>query len=513
MLTVGEPLGGKQLVEATFMPDDVPDERLFRRMRIMGDGMLRSILEEGDERPEKTKRAEQRGAERFFANDRVEADLLAARAGQRTVEAIVSLPTIVVAHDSSEFDKHGRNEPKDAGPLRSSEARGYMVHSGAVIDPTCEARIGILYVRSWTRPFPQGKPRPEGHQGGTRAWHNEDDKWFWGVQRAEKTLQRHQFVGRVVHVADDEGSSFNTLAKNKHAHRCYIARTEKDRCIREGDGKLFDYMRARAKSTSWEMEVEEPCDSHARGAPRPRRIARVELRYAPVTLLSTRHYVGHRYRRGLQVWAVYVSEPDAPKGVDPLEWMLLAVTPIETVKDALEGVDFYRGRWGIEDIYKIVKSACHAELATVNDLAGFQRLMAFVWPIAAHIARWTYAARVNRRELALPHVGQEALDVLKEACRYHRLELPHHPWTIHDVIDRLARMGGYERRKDREPGWKVIWRGWRVFSNFWDHLRYFSDHSRDARERRLGFPPQQPRGGEHHGERSTLGDQAPAGAR
>ena len=51
MLTMGEPLSGKQLVGATFMPDDVPDERLFRRMRIMGDGMLRSVLEEGDERP------------------------------------------------------------------------------------------------------------------------------------------------------------------------------------------------------------------------------------------------------------------------------------------------------------------------------------------------------------------------------------------------------------------------------------------------------------------------------
>src|SRR5262249_10107500 len=156
--------------------------------------------------------------------------------------------------------------------------------------------------------------------------------------------------------------------------------------------------------------------------------------------------------------------------------MLLTVTPVKTTREALDVVDHYTCRWGAEDIYKILKSACHAELATVPDLVAFQRLLAFVSPIAAHIARWTYAARVDGRALALPHIGAEALDALEEACVYHELELPHHPWTIRDVIDRLARMGGFEPRKEREPGWKVIWRGWRVFSNFWDHLRYATHH-------------------------------------
>ena len=500
MLIPGEPLSGKQLVEVTFTPDDVPDERLFRRMRTMGEGMLRSVLEEGDERPETTKRAEQRGAARFFANERVQADVLAARAGQRSVEAILKLPVVVVAHDTSEFDEHGRYEPPDAGPLRSSNARGYLLHVGALLDPTCEARIGILYQRAWTRPFPQGKPRPEGHRGVTREWKNEDDKWFWGVRRADKTLQRHNVVGQVVHVADDDGSSFNTLAKCKHAHAFYIARTQKDRCIREG-GKLFDHMRALPLSTHWDLEVEEPHGNHARGAARPRRTARVELRYARVTLQRGHPYRGRRYARGLEVWAVYVSEPHAPKGIEPLEWMLLATMPVETVKAALDVVGFYGCRWGVEDIYKIVKSGCHAELATVPDLAGFQRLMAFVWPIAAHIARWTYAARVTRNAPALPHLGKDALDLLKEACRYHRLPLPHHPWTIHDVIERLAQMGGYEPRKDREPGWKVIWRGWRVFSNLCDHWNYI----RSAVDDRLGFPSQRRPSNGRQSERAALG--------
>ena len=79
---------------------------------------------------------------------------------------------------------------------------------------------------------------------------------------------------------------------------------------------------------------------------------------------------------------------------------------------------------------------------------------------------------VNPLEPAAPHLGDEAIERLKLACRYHHLPLPRRPWTVGDVISRLAQMGGYEPRKDRPPGWKVIWRGWRVFNNFWDHVRF-----------------------------------------
>ena len=93
-----------------------------------------------------TKRAERRGASRLYANVRLHADLLCQRAQQRCVEAIQALERVLVAHDTVEFDKHGRYEPDDAGPLRSSESRGYLVHHGVVLDPQNDARVGVLYM-------------------------------------------------------------------------------------------------------------------------------------------------------------------------------------------------------------------------------------------------------------------------------------------------------------------------------------------------------------------------------
>jgi hypothetical protein len=113
--------------------------------------------------------------------------------------------------------------------------------------------------------------------------------------------------------------------------------------------------------------------------------------------------------------------------------MLLSVQPVHTKADA-----------GSRGVPPLVCGAC---------------------PIAAHIARWPYAARVRPLEPAALHAGDEAIEVLKLASRYHHLPLPRRPWTLRDVTLRLAEMGGYEPRKDQPPGWKVIWRGWRVFNN------------------------------------------------
>jgi hypothetical protein len=472
MLFPQESMTGEALIEATFRPEDVPDARLYRRLKTTATGILRSMMDEGDERPQDVKRAERRGASRLYANERVEADLLCRHAQQRCVEAIKSLPKVLVAHDTVEFDIHGRYEPDDAGPLRSSEACGYLVHHGVVLDPQSEARVGILYMDAWTRPYPEGK-RPEGKRRVRREWDNEDDKWSWGVEQAHKALAREGFRGHARHLADHEGSSYASLVKAKRKGRDYIARTRLDRNIREGSGKLFEYVHEQPVITRWSIEVEEHGKSAARGATRRRRTAEVELRFSPVTLRSSSStYKGRCYRQGLPVTAVYVVEPNPPPGCEPLSWMLLSVQPLGSKADAEEVVLDYNCRWGVEDINKVLKSGCHAELAVVPDLAAFRRLLAVSWPIAVHIARWTYAARVSPLELAAPHVGDEAIAMLKLACHYHHLPLPRRPWTLKDVILRLAQMGGYELRKDQPPGWKVIWRGWRVFNNFWDHMRF-----------------------------------------
>ena len=41
-----------------------------------------------------------------------------------------------------------------------------------------------------------------------------------------------------------------------------------------------------------------------------------------------------RFTEPRDVWAVYVTEPRPPKGIEPLEWMLLTSPPTDTAEEA-----------------------------------------------------------------------------------------------------------------------------------------------------------------------------------
>jgi hypothetical protein len=49
---------------------------------------------------------------------------------------------------------------------------------------------------------------------------------------------------------------------------------------------------------------------------------------------------------------VRVAEVNPPKGVQPLEWLLLTNRPVRTVEDAWERAGWYECRWVIEEYHK-----------------------------------------------------------------------------------------------------------------------------------------------------------------
>ena len=51
-----------------------------------------------------------------------------------------------------------------------------------------------------------------------------------------------------------------------------------------------------------------------------------------------------------------VREIAPPKGVAPLSWLLLTTHPVTSVAAALEIVAWYRRRWLIEQLFRILKT-------------------------------------------------------------------------------------------------------------------------------------------------------------
>ena len=63
----------------------------------------------------------------------------------------------------------------------------------------------------------------------------------------------------------------------------------------------------------------------------------------------------------MTVNAVIVREIDAPAGEEPVEWILLATLPIDTLEQAKAVVEYYCARWNIEVFFRTLKSGCRIE--------------------------------------------------------------------------------------------------------------------------------------------------------
>jgi hypothetical protein len=514
MQTTNEPLEPERLVEETWKPSDLPDTRLYKRLVPTVARMARVLQVTGDGTPVKEQRAVRRGAQRLFNNKRIDAEVLEAGwiARMRASLGAMTIATLILPHDTTEVDLHGRFEPEDAGPLRSNHARGYLVHSCVAVDAADGALLGVVSSAAWTRSWELHR---EDHH--SRAPDDkESNKWREGIRQALKNLGPMSAATEIVHVFDREGQVHENFQFAVDGHHRIVARAASDCRIAEGDGKLWAYLESQppceidGKPLTWTVQVErKPAKKKAAasvaqpvgpaeatvaggtprrpaataaaarkdredGAPRKRE-ANVTMRRARITLTpAVKTDKGRRGRKPVKLWAVYVREVEPPVDMEPVEWMLLTTCQVESVGDALKVVGYYAARWGIEVFHKIFKTGLRMEQDHVEDLASFRRMLAVLIPVASHIARWTHAARVCPEQPAAPRVEPETIDMLGEACRMHRLPLPEGPWTIGLVVLRLAQLGGYEPRRGGQPGWLVIWRGWRVLEMFrvtWEHAR------------------------------------------
>ncbi len=63
----------------------------------------------------------------------------------------------------------------------------------------------------------------------------------------------------------------------------------------------------------------------------------------------------------LEMSCVIAHEINAPAGTQPVVWKLLTNRPVHTLEQAVDLVDWYRGRWEIELLFWVLKEGCRVE--------------------------------------------------------------------------------------------------------------------------------------------------------
>jgi hypothetical protein len=204
-----------------------------------------------------------------------------------------------------------------------------------------------------------------------------------------------------------------------------------------------------------EIAVEHPVHIPRRGS-RGERDTLLDIRFAQVTLQPPQGYT-----IPITVWAVYAVEQSrcVSARAEPIEWLLLTTLEVKKSEEALQIVNWYTKRWGIEVYHRTLKSGCRIENRQLGETDRLEVCLGIDMVVAWRIYYLTMQGR-EHPDLSCTAFFQNGEWQALYCLRHATTSLPAKPPTIREAVFMVARLGGHLGRKcDGFPGTETIWRG------------------------------------------------------
>ena len=395
--------------------------------------------------------ADTKAAYRFFDNANVTPESICAPHRQRTVERMRWHRLVLAVQDTTFFNYTHHPQTKGLGMIgtKKQNQQGFGMHSTLAMTPTGMS-LGLLTQAFFTRPFDEPSHKPNELQ---KLPIEEKESYKW-IAAFEQTLKLAPAGVEVVTVCDREADIYEMFALAQEKEAALLIRASSNRVLAEaGVSKLWDKVERQAITGCLTVHIAKNQQQEARQAT-------VSVRFTPVRLRPPWR-PNKKKLPPVTLNAILVREDNPLEDVDdPIEWLLLTNTPVETFDDAVPVVKWYCCRWQIEIYHKVIKSGCrveHCRLQTTDRLWNYIALMSVVaW-------RLHWLTYINRAEPDLPCTV--ALTTVEWQALYtrihHTTSLPETPPTVRQAVRWIAQLGGFlGRKRDGEPGVTVIWRGW-----------------------------------------------------
>jgi Transposase DNA-binding/Transposase Tn5 dimerisation domain len=387
-----------------------------------------------------------KAAYRFFANDYVRADAMLASHIQSTTRRMQSVERVLAVQDTTYLDWTDHPHTSGLGPLAAPSHQGLLAHTTLAITPE-RVPLGLLQQQVWARD--KDVRRNQDHkQRPIDA--KESQKWLTSLDcviAARSACPDTHFVS----VGDREADVYDLFLLDRPSGVDLLVRAAQDRKAEHEEKYLWAVMATAPLAATVTIH------SGAR-AGQVAREATLAIRWKQVTLRPPNSRSKEKLPN-ITLWAVWAIEPHPPPGVEAVEWLLLTTVPITSTADALEILEWYAARWGIEVWHKVLKSGCRIE---DRQLEAAERLIRCLTLYSVIAWRILYATMLSR---VVPEVPCTVLLDADEwqglYCRIHRVAIaPAKPPTLRQAVRWIAQLGGFlGRKRDGEPGVSVLWKG------------------------------------------------------
>lgn len=339
-------------------------------------------------------------------------NLLAPHA-EATQARMAAEPLVLLPQDTTSLNYTGLQQTSGLGPLGQNKGRGLWLHSLLACRPD-GLPLGVLQAECWARD--QQAMTDERGRNAKSIGEKESERWIKALHVAAAAARRMPQT-QLVSITDREGDLYelHEAAKIGPDNLHTLVRAQHDRNL-DGHRKLWAWMAKQSLGGTHRIELPRRRGQSAR-------TAIVEIRWSSISIEAPK--VGAKKGwPSLQLWAVWVHEPHPPKGVEPIDWMLLSDMPVYTVSEAWERVQWYRLRWGIEEWHRVLKSGCNVEGREFKTAEHLQRVLAFDLIVAWRVLACVKLGRVIPQLPASVIYTEDELAVLWAALKKSHSQSP-----------------------------------------------------------------------------------------
>jgi hypothetical protein len=396
-------------------------------------------------------RAKTKAAYRLFEHKAVKMEALLASHYHSTMERIAreKIPVVLAVQDTTSFNYDTHQDMEGLGPINKhvDGAQGILLHDTMAYSTEGTA-LGLVDIQVWARDPKQFGKRHFRYERPIEQ--KESFKWLKSFQAAARLQRQLGAASTVVSVGDREADVYELflLAKSDPANPKLLVRAESDRRVKDQSACLWEYMESQA--VAGERVVHIP-----RKKGRAARDARLEIRFAKVELRAPKR---KPMLGPLSVWVVYVTEVHPPSQKEAVEWMLVTTGEVNDFEQALEKIDWYKKRWGIEEYHRTIKSVCRIESRQLADRTVWENCLAIdlvvAWRIE-HIKKLARESPLAPCTVAFDEQEWQALFVLRNPSQ----PLPSIAPTMHEMTRWTAELGGFLGGKKDNPGSTTLGRG------------------------------------------------------
>jgi hypothetical protein len=296
-------------------------------------------------------RAELVGGSRFFSNDRVSVEALRDEATTRCAELVQGLHVLAI-QDTSEInyqrhaEKLDRADP-ELGPLGNNRDIGFFLHPMLVVDASDGFPLGFSDIYLWNRDWAH-KTKTERAYKKLPIAEKESFRWIRSGQATKDLLHE---AARVTIIADREADIYEEFVALPDANTHVLIRSTQNRRVVAPDDKLFEYVGGQDVAGTYTLEIP---NGHST---RKSRTAEIEVRFCPVKLARPMNTPNKALPEFVDVYTIEAKEvaSSVPAGEEPILWRLLTTHPVTTFAEALQMIQWYRWRWLIEQLFRILK--------------------------------------------------------------------------------------------------------------------------------------------------------------